>query len=107
MNGVRIPTLRTLARYGLSMKDYERIMRRQKWACAVCGNVPPSGILHIDHEHIRGWKRMSPDQRKKFVRGVCCWFCNSVILRRGATPTKLRNAAKYLERYEKGRDSDP
>ena len=105
MNGVRIPTLRTLAKYGLTMKDYERIMRRQKWACAVCGNVPASGILHIDHEHRRGFSKLSPDERKKCVRGVICWYDNSVLLRRGATPERLRSAAKYLERYERGKNA--
>lgn len=67
----------------------------------MCGKLPPSQILHIEHEHVRGWKRMPPEQRKMYVRGLACYACNSVLLRKGNTPEKLRNAAKYLEAYER------
>lgn len=98
---VRQPSARTLARYGLTLADWRAFLRRQKGACGVCGSVPPSGILHIDHSHERGWKRMPPERRKQFVRGLACFRCNSVWLRRGATPELLRAAANYLEAYER------
>lgn len=59
-----------------------------------------SGILHVDHSHVRGWKKLPPEERRKYVRGLTCFVDNSVFLRRGATPERLRSAAAYLERYE-------
>ena len=46
---------------------------------------------------------MAPEDRRRYVRGLTCWFCNSVMLRRGATPEKLRAAADYLETYAKSK----
>ena len=96
----RQPAARTLARYGLSLAEWKRILKRQGGGCGVCGTVPPSGTLHIDHEHVRGWRKMAAQERRKFVRGLVCWFDNGVLLRRGASPERLRAAADYLERYE-------
>jgi hypothetical protein len=68
--------------------------------CQACGNLPkPGRSLHVDHEHVRGYKTMSPEDKRKYVRGVLCWTCNSVILRRGVTAAKLRSAADYLDLY--------
>lgn len=97
----RPPAPRTLALYGLTPAEWRRILKRQRGGCGVCGNVPLSGVLHIDHEHTKRWKHMERKKRRPYVRGLLCWQCNSVWLRRGATPGRLRAAAAYLERYEK------
>lgn len=99
MTEVRVPVRSTLRRYGLSLEEWRALLARQSGACGVCGKVPKSGTLHIDHEHVRGWAKMAPAQRRGYVRGLACWQCNSVWLRRGATPERLRNAANYLEQY--------
>ena len=101
MPEVRQPTKATLDRYGLTVADWRRILWRQKGGCGVCGRVPESGVLHIEHEHVRGFKSMSAEQKKKYVRGLADYRCNAVWLRRGATPALLRAAAAYLERYER------
>ena len=98
---VRHPQARTLERYGLTEADYQRILRRQGWACGVCGTVPPSGVLHIEHFHARNYWHLSAEQRKKHVRGLACWLCNGRWLRKGATPAVLSAAAKYLEAHER------
>ena len=100
LGSVRIPTRPTLRRYGLTEGEWAEILGRQGGACGVCGKVPASNTLHIDHDHVRGFKKMKPDEKRRFVRGLACWMCNSVWLRRGATPERLRSAADYLERYE-------
>ncbi|MCG3771280.1 MAG: hypothetical protein JW384_02463 [Nitrosomonadaceae bacterium] len=99
MTDVRVPSKPTLNRYGLSLEEWRVISDRQGGTCGVCGTVPPSGTLHIDHEHVRGWRSMKPIARRKYVRGLLCWFCNSVLLRRGASPERLRSAANYLDVY--------
>ena len=97
---VRVPSAQTLRRYGLTETDWRRHLRRQGGVCGVCGKVPPSGTLHIEHEHVRGFKDMPPEQKRRYVRGLACWWCNANLLRRGTTPAKLRAAADYLEAYE-------
>lgn len=98
---VRQPTPRTLAKYGLSIEEWGEILRRQKYGCGIHGGVPASGILHIEHDHVRGWRTMPPTERKKYVRGLACFVCNTKWVGRGATPTILKAAAKYLENYER------
>lgn len=44
---------------------------------------------------------MPDDERKKYTRGLLCWFCNTTILSRGTNLTKLRQAVLYLEEYER------
>ena len=96
----RVPTKGTLRKYGLNEADWRAILDAQGGGCGVCGGVPASGTLHIDHEHARGWRTMAPADRRTFVRGLLCWWDNGVLLRRGASPTRLRAAADYLEKYE-------
>ena len=97
----RMPTKPTLKKYGITEEDWRAILDRQGGGCGVCGLVPESGTLHIEHEHVRGWKKMPPENRKRFVRGLCCFTCNTRWVGRGATPQKLRAAAQYLEEYDR------
>lgn len=97
---VKVPAPDTLKKYGLTRADWDELLEAAGGACWVCGNVSPSGILHIDHFHVRGFKVMAPATKKLYVRGLLCWMDNSVLLRRGVTPQRLRSAAEYLERFE-------
>ena len=99
VGAVRVPTRPTLKRYGLTEQDWRDMLAEQGFACGVCHKVPASGTLHIDHDHVRGWRKMVPAERRKYVRGLTCFVDNSVFLRRGATPERLRAAADYLERF--------
>lgn len=95
----KVPSARTLARYGLTRAEWKRILKGQAGTCSICHSVPASGRLVTDHEHIPGWKAMPAAQRAKYVRGILCGMCNYRMLPRGATPEKLRAAADYLEAY--------
>ena len=61
-------------RYGISLKEYERLNTVQKGKCAICEETPdknkPSQAnkLHVDHCHITGK-----------VRGLLCHLCNRAI----------------------------
>ncbi len=100
MTEVRVPQPATLRRYGLSLDEWREIMERQGWKCAICGNVPASRILHLDHQHVRGWAKKPPEERKMYLRGAICFPCNA-ILRVRVTVAWLRAAAKYLAAYER------
>jgi hypothetical protein len=97
---VLTPTEATLKKYGLSEVEWKAILDRQGGVCAVCRNEPKKGRLCIDHEHVKGWKKLPPEQRKLYVRGLLCWFCNHYYLSRAITVAKAYYVVDYLERYE-------
>jgi hypothetical protein len=74
-------------RYGITLQQYELLMKRQRGRCAICKKKPERGMLHVDHCHKTGW-----------VRGLLCNGCNSGIghLRDDIRLTKAATA--YLGR---------
>ena len=92
------PTPATLKKYGLTIGEWMTMWHKHNGNCHVC--LKPSKRLNIEHEHVKGWKKMPPDERKKYVRGLACYICNNRILTKGVTLERLRNAVKYLEEYE-------
>lgn len=116
---IRTPAPTTLLKYGFGMgpmalgatplEDWEALLDKQRGACGVCGRghlelpKPRDGgppRLNIDHEHVRGWKLMSPEMRRQYVRGLCCTRCNHYVLTRFATAELHILAAEYLVRYD-------
>lgn len=95
-----MPTKQTLSKYGLSLEEWDDLFLKYNGACHVCKKVPSSGRLNIDHFHVKGWKNMQPEERKKYVRGLLCYVCNNRILTKGVTAGKLESAAEYLREWE-------
>lgn len=79
-----------LARQGVDVTagDYYTMLESQGGACAICGWAPEPGErrLCIDHCH-----------ESNRVRGLLCHKCNRAIGGLGHSPSRLRNAARYLE----------
>jgi hypothetical protein len=59
---VKTPSKATLKKYGLSEDEWQKILTRQNGVCAVCEKVPTTGRLCIDHEHVKGWKKLPPEK---------------------------------------------
>lgn len=95
---MKYPTETTLKKYGFTQIDYRMVFEEQGGACAVC-KKEKNYALFIDHEHVRDWKKMKPEKRKTFVRGLLCNDCNRYVLHKKVTLEKARNAVKYLESY--------
>ena len=74
--------------FGLSEVDYERILAQQGGGCAICGRVPGSRHLHVDHDHDTG-----------DVRGLLCFACNVAIGHLRDDPMIAVRLIDYLERY--------
>lgn len=94
------PSLATLKKYGLSLEEWQAMADAQGHACYVCHQVPTKGRLCIDHEHVKNWKKMPPERRKLFVRGLLCFRCNTTYVGRSITVERSRRVTQYLEAYE-------
>lgn len=71
--------------YGISLEDFEKLLKGQSGKCAICfiDLVKPC----LDHDHKTGR-----------IRGVLCPPCNQGIGSLRDSPEFCRNAAKYLEK---------
>jgi len=99
-----LPTQKTLDKYGLNENDWYDIYNRQDGRCGTCGIIPSTGRFNIDHQHgIRGWKKMSPERRKTYVRGLLCYRCNRFLMGPGITVQTARGMVRFLEEYEERR----
>lgn len=81
--------------YGLTVEQYNALLREQAGVCAVCGKGEPNAHgrtgkqfrLSVDHCHETGE-----------VRGLLCQSCNRAIGLLGDDPTLMRKAISYLLR---------
>lgn len=93
------PTPSTLKKYGLPLEVWQTMADQQGHACAVCKQEPTKGRLCIDHEHVKGWKKMIPSERVKYVRALLCFRCNTTYMGRGITVERSRGVTAVLEEY--------
>lgn len=74
------------ARYGVTVEQYEDMLKNQNGVCAICNNkCSVRERLSIDHCH-----------DTKIVRGLLCNSCNLGLGYFKDTPERLESAAKYL-----------
>jgi hypothetical protein len=94
------PKLATLKKYGLTAEDFWRLWAEQNNVCFVCEKEPSTGRVCVDHDHVTDWKKMPPEQRKLYVRGILCWWCNKTYVGRAITPRKAQRVVEYLLLYQ-------
>lgn len=99
MNGLKVPSKATLKKYGLSAEAWIAIARRQDFQCFICQKTPSSGRLNVDHEHVKGWKKMTPEKRRLYVRALLCFVCNHRVMTRGMSLDKALRVVKLFESY--------
>jgi hypothetical protein len=74
--------------FGLSIEQFEQLVRKQGGGCAICAGKPPSGsVLCVDHDHATGE-----------IRGLLCGPCNIGLARFKDDPVLLKRAVSYLRR---------
>jgi len=99
---MKIPQPKTLAKYGLPEQEWIKLYEEYGGRCHCCLRIPPSGQYYIDHEHLKNYKKLPMEEKRNAVRGILCFHCNRRLLQRGNDNLKkLRNAVRYLEKYEK------
>lgn len=75
-------------KFGLTLEQYESILRKQKGVCAICKLQNSNGRqLAVDHNHETG-----------AIRGLLCGKCNQSLGLFQNSIDNLKVAAKYLRR---------
>ena len=77
-----------LGRYGITLDDYNEMLKAQNGCCAICGihEKHCDKNLAVDHDHNTGE-----------VRKLLCQHCNTGLGQFRDNPEFLANAIKYLE----------
>ena len=84
--------------YGITQEDYDAILEAQDGVCALCYRPPREGKnLHVDHEHVSGWDKMLPKEKRKYVRGLVDYSCNKFKIGR-TTLAGAKAVYDYLRR---------
>ena len=95
---------RLLKTYGISLKEYNKMLDDQGGVCYICEMVHPR--LCVDHVHILGYKKMDQKNKKRFVRGILCFMCNTGLKAFEKTKDGKRNRKqlegtyKYFQRFK-------
>lgn len=87
-----------LRNYGITINEYQKLFEIRNGVCWICGKPPVNNRLSVDHKHEKNEKKQDPRLKRKRVRGLLCWQCNSAIGKFKDDPNLLRNAAEYLEK---------
>lgn len=86
-------------KYGVTVEDYDEILKSQNGVCYICGSEPKLRRLAVDHEHIKGYSKLDPIDKRKYVRGLLCHFCNRFYMGGKPTVEKFKKCIQYIEKY--------
>jgi len=80
----------SLKLYGLTLQDYDDLLKEQNGCCKICGTTDPrgqskAGRFYVDHNHKTGK-----------VRGLLCHDCNTAIGLLKDSPAIVAKAWDYL-----------
>jgi hypothetical protein len=77
-------------KFGITLNEYDRILKEQNGACAICKRVNPNGWrLAVDHDHKTGK-----------IRGLLCTRCNTALGTIEDSPERVFSLLAYLEKYK-------
>ncbi len=82
-------------KYGITISEYEELLKQQNNKCAICGTTDPCKSrvnFCVDHDH---------KKKKDSVRGLLCDDCNRGLGAFDDDPERLVAAAGYLLRAKK------
>lgn len=75
-----------LRQYGLTIQDYETLLIKQNYACALCYRKQGKRHLHVDHNH-----------ETNKVRGLLCHQCNWYLGTIDNDPTIIDRIKSYRD----------
>jgi len=80
-------------KYGLTIAQYDAMLKLQNGVCAICGNPPKTRRLAVEHDH-------GPSKR---VRGLVDFRCNKYRIGLN-TVESAKKVLKYLQSRFDGRN---
>jgi hypothetical protein len=106
---LRPPHPKTLKFYGITAETWYTYLDLQDGRCPICQREFTNELRPvIDHEHVKGFKKMKADKKQRFVRGLPCRYCNHRRLPKGSanlTPVEIAyNIYTYLSEYSMRND---
>jgi hypothetical protein len=87
------------SKFGISLNEYTSILNSQNGACWICGSLPKTRRLAVDHRHTPG-ERKNKNYReiiRSNVRGLLCNWCNAGLQKFRDNPEFFRRAAEYIK----------
>lgn len=81
-------------KYGISLKQYNKMLKKQKGRCAICGKKQSEckRNLAVDHSHKPPYE----------VRGLLCTYCNTHLLKCLRDNKEIaKGLIKYLQNWIK------
>lgn len=86
----RAADLRLRRTFGITLAEYDSILKHQGGKCAICRNKPKVGSarLAVDHNHVTG-----------AIRGLLCMLCNRALGKWRDNDINVINAACYVQNY--------
>ena len=79
---------RLWTKYGITLEQYESMLKAQNGRCAICNHKPKKRKLGVDHEH-----HSNPIR----VRGLLCYRCNKFLVASNTSET-IEGIYRYLKR---------
>lgn len=77
-------------KFGISTEKYEEMLKEQGGVCEICGKLPGTKRLAVDHNH-----------ETNQIRGLLCGPCNTLLSHVEHVSEFSKVALLYLERHEK------
>lgn len=105
----RAKNYRLYKTYGITLDDYNRMFELQKGVCLICGALPKTKTLCVDHRHVKGYKERTPEEKANEVRGLLCFLCNKglgAIERRKDCRRIFNRIIAYFAAYKMRNDVD-
>lgn len=103
--GIVTPSPQTLRRYGITREQWLELLAAQDWKCPICDKTGPDVKWNTDHEHVRGWDKMSDKERARYTRGILCAYCNHRRVHSSISGDVAQRIADYIKAYEARRAS--
>ena len=91
--------------YGITPQEWAIILLYQNGKCAICKEaLTKDGKLKricVDHIHAPKFKKMSQEDKRKYVRGGLCFLCNTAIKfeKSGKGRQMLEGMVDYFNKY--------
>jgi hypothetical protein len=92
---MKTPSTATLKKYGLNAAQWNALPHQ---ACAICDRPFIKLKGFIDHEHVKGFSKMPAAEKRRYVRGVLCYWCNRFRVAKN-NYSSIMAIKGYLEKY--------